>query len=421
MQKKLLRTLSYSLLCCFIFILSRNCVRQLNLQKRVILSNQPKLKLENPKFNSGIEKENKQDRLDENFVFTEDEMLDDLGNPYTIILWSHRQHGKPGYLANPKVCLANISCEITHERSRLDSAHAVVFSGSSPVYDAALDRHRKNHQIFAFREQESPLHGRGPSEPRDYYYNMTFHYRTDADVYAPYGSIHLILQEIAGDNDDIDALMRRKSDKNKVAVWAVSNCYAKRIRFAKSLAKSGLKVDFFGGCFNRRNIGGGRYSKSFYDEISKYKFYFAFENSISCKDYMTEKFWFNGLRSGAVPVVWGPTKEDVLKVAPSHSFIHADDFATPQDLADYLNYLDSNDYAYRKYLAWREWGKHPELIEERLKLKNRKNDLRSFCLLCAYVQQIGKLRKAGQSVPSKVVKSAKNSWLREVNGGSCHQ
>ena len=142
MQKKLLRTLSYSLLCCFIFILSRNCVRQLNLQKRVILSNQPKLKLENPKFNWGIEKENKQDRLDENFVFTEDEMLDDLGNPYTIILWSHRQHGKPGYLANPKVCLANISCEITHERSRLDSAHAVVFSGSSPVYDAALDRHR---------------------------------------------------------------------------------------------------------------------------------------------------------------------------------------------------------------------------------------------------------------------------------------
>ena len=279
---------------------------------------------------------------------------------------------------------------------------------------------RKNHQIFAFWEQESPLHGGGPKEPHKNFYNMTFSYRTDSDVYAPYGSIHLVLDELLNHNDtDVDELMRRKS-RDKVAVWAVSNCYQKRIEFAQSLSRAGLKVDFYGNCFGGRKIGGGRYAESFYREIGKYKFYFAFENSISCRDYMTEKFWFNGLRSGVVPVVWGPTKEDVLKVAPSRSFIHADDFDTPQQLARYLRFLSENDGEYRKYLEWREWAKRPELVEERLRMKRRKNDLRSFCLLCAYVQQIGKSRKAGKPVPSRVVESARQWWLGEVREGTCH-
>lgn len=52
--------------------------------------------------------------------------------------------------------------------------------------------------------------------------------------------------------------------------------------------------------------------------------------------------------------MWGPTKEDVLKVAPFHSFIHVDDYQTPEDLAEYLKYLINNDTAYEQYFKWRK-------------------------------------------------------------------
>ena len=46
--------------------------------------------------------------------------------------------------------------------------------------------------------------------------------------------------------------------------------------------------------------------------IGSYKFYLAFENAIHCTDYVSEKFWRNSLRAGAVPIVYGPNKDKVL-------------------------------------------------------------------------------------------------------------
>jgi len=60
----------------------------------------------------------------------------------------------------------------------------------------------------------------------------------------------------------------------------------------------------FGDCFGRNT----RTSKAPWGtngEISHHKFYLAFENSIHCNDYISEKFWRNALSSGAVPVVYG--------------------------------------------------------------------------------------------------------------------
>ena len=45
--------------------------------------------------------------------------------------------------------------------------------------------------------------------------------------------------------------------------------------------------------------------------IANFKFYLAFENAIHCNDYISEKFWRNALSSGAVPVVFGPHRDDV--------------------------------------------------------------------------------------------------------------
>jgi len=69
-----------------------------------------------------------------------------------------------------------------------------------------------------------------------------------------------------------------------------------------------------------------------------------------------------------VPVVFGPEKEDVEKIAPKNSFIFAEDFETPKDLVDFLDYLDGNDTAYLQFHQWRNAApeiEHKEYIHHR--------------------------------------------------------
>lgn len=86
-----------------------------------------------------------------------------------------------------------------------------------------------------------------------------------------------------------------------------------------------------------------------------YKFYLAFENS-NCRDYITEKFFVNGLSRDVVPIVMGARREDYVRGAPPHSYIHVDDFASPKELAAYLNVLDKNDTLYNEYFRWKGTG-----------------------------------------------------------------
>lgn len=52
----------------------------------------------------------------------------------------------------------------------------------------------------------------------------------------------------------------------------------------------------------------------------------------------------------------GARPEDYAAVAPPHSYIHVDDFESPQALADYLRMLDHNDTAYNEYFLWKRTG-----------------------------------------------------------------
>ena len=61
-------------------------------------------------------------------------------------------------------------------------------------------------------------------------------------------------------------------------------------------------------------------------------------------------------RNEIIPVVFGARKEEYAAVAPPHSYIHVDDFDGPEDLANYLHYLDSNDDAYNSYFLWKQTG-----------------------------------------------------------------
>ncbi|VDN39706.1 unnamed protein product [Dibothriocephalus latus] len=75
-----------------------------------------------------------------------------------------------------------------------------------------------------------------------------------------------------------------------------------------------------------------------------------------------------------IPVVMGAPRDDYCTLAPPNSFIHVDDFSSPAELADYLNWLDRNDTAYASYFAWKAYGKVVTATEIQ-------------CRLCGFVHQ----------------------------------
>lgn len=117
-----------------------------------------------------------------------------------------------------------------------------------------------------------------------------------------------------------------------------------------SLLQGGLELDVYGSCALRPLRGNWLdLSKT----VSGYKFYFSFENSFHCRDYITEKVWWNALHIGLVPVIWGPTRSDVVKYLPKNSFIFVEDFATPEDLINSLRYYDRNEKEFKGFFDWK--------------------------------------------------------------------
>ena len=128
-----------------------------------------------------------------------------------------------------------------------------------------------------------------------------------------------------------------------------------------------------------------------------YKFYLAFENS-NCKDYITEKFFSNGLRGNILPIVMGPSPEDYAAVAPPHSFLHVDQFKSPAKLAKYLKMLDRDDDMYNEFFKWQTKG---EWVNTKF-----------FCRLCSLLHFY---KEHGMS------KGPEGGWVNWWQGeGVCH-
>lgn len=82
--------------------------------------------------------------------------------------------------------------------------------------------------------------------------------------------------------------------------WFVSNCSARngRLAYARELGKY-ISVDIYGTC---GPLKCPRTDKKCFEVLEKeYKFYLAFENS-NCRDYITEKFYVNGLGHNVLPI-----------------------------------------------------------------------------------------------------------------------
>lgn len=264
----------------------------------------------------------------------------------TVLLW-YWPFDKPLSLSGD-VCWDEYGvpgCRLVSQRSLFPAADVVVFHNRELLQrpgELPLHLPRPAGQRWAWMSLEAPT-----SDLRRYsnIFNMTMSYRRDADVPIPYGELQ------RGATRD-HAMGGVPSNKSFLACWVVSH-YAqhhKRSKVYREL-KALIPVQVYGQ-WTKTPLS----SRALLPTISRCSFYLAFENTIS-RDYITEKLWRNSYQGGAVPVVLGPPVEEYAAVAPPHSFVHTDQFASTKALADYLQQLATDQQRYGHYFSWRrDWN-----------------------------------------------------------------
>jgi hypothetical protein len=136
---------------------------------------------------------------------------------------------------------------------------------------------------------ESPRYTRFSSPPNSV--NWTATYRSDSDIVLPSG------KWVYYDPHVTTAYQAKNyaANKTKQVAWLISHCDSKptnRLQYGRELQKF-IGVDIYGKCGNMSCPKGHKKCRQMLD--NDYKFYLAFENS-NCNEYITEKFFFNGLR-----------------------------------------------------------------------------------------------------------------------------
>uniref|UniRef100_A0A915PM63 Fucosyltransferase n=1 Tax=Setaria digitata TaxID=48799 RepID=A0A915PM63_9BILA len=229
-------------------------------------------------------------------------------------------------------------CIFTNDKKKLPSATAILFHIRD--LEKTLPEVRDPKQLFVFVLHESPLYTFDYLDyvPADYF-NLTMTYRHDSDIYIPYGMMKSITNRTAREQIwNWSEVVKIANSKRKLVLQMVSNCQTKSKRelYVEQL-RTYINVTQHGRCNNSSCD-----EKCELQEAAQHRFYLAFENSI-CRDYVTEKL-FKCFVQLLVPVVL--EKSNYESILPPGSFIAADDFGSPRELAEYLSYLLSNNTAY---------------------------------------------------------------------------
>lgn len=235
------------------------------------------------------------------------------------------------------------------------SADYVVFNAPLKTWEwLQLHQLRTNDQVWVHTTEESPINSRKLVPDKRLVdvitLNVTQTWHPNADIYLPYGEF---VPYPPGVSKKLSTNSNFES-KNKLVLWISSHCYTQmwhRYNFVYDFAKH-IPVDMYGDCGNLTCLIGDPTCR---DIFRQYKFLLALENSC-CGGYITEKFWNSLTKIEAIPIVVGAPKEDYERLAPVGSFIHADDFPSMEDLADYIFKVAKNKGLYSSYFKWREHG-----------------------------------------------------------------
>lgn len=216
---------------------------------------------------------------------------------------------------------------------------------------------RKNYdQRWIFLTDESPLHTffLNPIQNISSYngfFNWSMTYRSDSDVPVPYGRMISIQPNQLSDT----TREKLKNKKKQLAVMG-SNCKGVngRWNYVQKLKDIlGNKLDIFGRCLNGNTTTCPKNYGNDCSVLNDYKFYLSFENS-NCKEYITEKVFWNAYEKFSVPVIMGASTDDCQRLLQPSSYLHVNDFASPQHLVDYLKKIDENHEQYLNLHRWRE-------------------------------------------------------------------
>ncbi|KAJ8709151.1 hypothetical protein PYW07_008977 [Mythimna separata] len=252
-------------------------------------------------------------------------------------------------------------CSLTADPRDAATADAILYKDHHTPFNVK----RSPKQIWILYYLECPYHTASLRPSSVDVFNWTSTYRRDSDIVAPYE--HWVYYDPLITEKDLDRNFA--ANKTKKVAWFVSNCHARnrRLQYARRLSKY-IQVDIYGACGAHHCP---RNDPNCLEMLDKdYKFYLAFENS-NCRDYVTEKFFVNGLQHNVLPIVMGARASEYAALAPHNSYIHVEEFASPEELASYLRRIDEDDNLYNSYFKWKGTG---EFINTYF-----------FCRVCAMV------------------------------------
>ncbi|XP_066979597.1 3-galactosyl-N-acetylglucosaminide 4-alpha-L-fucosyltransferase FUT3-like [Macrobrachium rosenbergii] len=243
------------------------------------------------------------------------------------------------------------NCDVTYDSSLADRADAILIHLHTTHGPSTFPKRTNFKQRWIWLSDESPLYTFSEANDRNLahyngYFNWSMSYRMDSDVPVPYGRTIKLTDAEASLYEKVDYFNMKP---NFTCIMG-SNCNTpnRRWDYVKELQKY-MDVDVYGRCGTLKCPG--HFNRDC-DALKSYKFYLAFEN-VDCREYFTEKVWWNAFGKGSVPVVMGGKIESYRKMLPPNSFIHVDEFKSPKDLASYLLFLAKDATKYMEYHAWR--------------------------------------------------------------------
>ena len=156
----------------------------------------------------------------------------------------------------------------------------------------------------------------------------------------------------------MDALQLEPPSNRRGIAMFVSDCDFKfskwRYNYLKELMWH-IEIDSYGKCLHNTVMNSTRQDTkavNHYDlkiELLKgkrYKFLICFENT-PVSEYITEKVW-HAYISQTIPIYYGAP--EIYRQAPgAHTFIDASKYAGPQQLAEYIKKVDTNEQLYQSF------------------------------------------------------------------------
>lgn len=268
-------------------------------------------------------------------------------SPVSLLIWTH-PFGRYRELPDCSALYQIDGCALTDDWRAYPRADAVIIHHRDVAYGFTdlPPEPRPRAQKWIWMNHESPSHTRRLWRFEGVF-NLTLSYRTDSDIFLPYG--YLVPKGVLRSRFT-HRLRAPHLARPRLLAWVISNWSEShaRVAFYHELRRY-LHVDVFGraGRPVPESSGGGSVVRL----LGQYQFYLALENS-QHTDYITEKLW-NAVRAGAVPVVLGPSRQNYERFLPPEAFIHVDDFPTVQGLARYLLMLRRDPARLRTHLDWR--------------------------------------------------------------------